>query len=326
MERLKKNFILALILGLAVYLVLAIVSGLEDLRDALSGFDFFLIPAILGLVSLSYAVRFVRWTYYLRLLKVRVPLRANAAIFAAGLSMTISPGKLGEVLKSVFIKDVAGTPVSRTAPAVVAERATDGTGMILWGLLGALAFSFGPWLLLLFLALTGVGIAVLRSRRLSLLAEKALRKLPLLDRLAPHVGDFHGASNELLAFRPLVVASGISFLGWGLECAAVYLCALGVGAEEPFLVIVFVFAVSSLAGAASMLPGGIGAAEAGMAGMFTAVAGLSGGLAVALTFIVRLTTLWFATLLGVAGLLLVRRVIGEPLDAAVTKAGTSPKP
>jgi uncharacterized protein (TIRG00374 family) len=324
-ERLKKNFILALVLGLAVYLVLAIVSGLEDLRDALSGFDFFLIPAILGLVSLSYAVRFVRWTYYLRLLKVRVPLRANAAIFAAGLSMTISPGKLGEVLKSVFIKDVAGTPVARTAPAVVAERATDGTGMVLWGLLGALAFSFGPWLLLLFLALTGVGIAVLRSRRLSLLAEKALRKLPLLDRLAPHVGDFHGASNELLAFRPLVVASGISFLGWGLECAAVSLCALGVGAEEPFLVVVFVFAVSSLAGAASMLPGGIGAAEAGMAGMFTAVAGLSGGLAVALTFIVRLTTLWFATLLGVAGLLLVRRVIGEPLDAAVTKAGTSPK-
>ena len=326
MERLKKNFILALVLGLAVYLVLAIVSGLEDLRDALSGFDFFLIPAILGLVSLSYAVRFVRWTYYLRLLKVRVPLRANAAIFAAGLSMTISPGKLGEVLKCVFIKDVAGTPVARTAPAVVAERVTDGTGMVLWGLLGALAFSFGPWLLLLFLALTGVGIAVLRSRRLSLLAEKALRKLPLLDRLAPHVGDFHGASNELLAFRPLVVASAISFLGWGLECAAVYLCALGVGAEEPFLVVVFVFAVSSLAGAASMLPGGIGAAEAGMAGMFTAVAGLSGGLAVALTFIVRLTTLWFATLLGVAGLLLVRRVIGEPLDAAVTKAGTSPEP
>jgi uncharacterized protein (TIRG00374 family) len=325
-ERLKKNFILALILGLAVYLVLAVVSGLEDLRDALSGFDFFLVPAILGLVSLSYAVRFVRWTYYLRLLKVRVPLRANAAIFAAGLSMTISPGKLGEVLKCVFIKDVAGTPVARTAPAVVAERVTDGTGMVLWGLLGALAFSFGPWLLLLFLALTGVGIAVLRSRRLSLLAEKALRKLPLLDRLAPHVGDFHGASNELLAFRPLVVASAISFLGWGLECAAVYLCALGVGAEEPFLVVVFVFAVSSLAGAASMLPGGIGAAEAGMAGMFTAVAGLSGGLAVALTFIVRLTTLWFATLVGVAGLLLVRRVIGEPLDAAVTKAGTSPEP
>jgi uncharacterized protein (TIRG00374 family) len=325
-ERLKKNFILALVLGVAVYLVLAVLSGLGDLRDALSGFDLFLIPAILGLVSLSYVVRFVRWTYYLRLLNVRVPSGANAAIFAAGLSMTVSPGKLGEVLKSVFIKDVAGASVARTAPAVVAERATDGTGMVLWGLLGALAFSFGPWLLLLFLSLAGVGIAVLRSKRLSLLAQRSLRRLPLLDRLAPHVRDFHLASNELLAFRPLVVASGISFLAWGLECVAVYLCALGVGVGEPFLVVVFVFAVSSLAGAASMLPGGIGAAEAGMAGMFAAVAGLSGGLAVALTFVIRLTTLWFATLVGVAGLLVVRRVIGEPLDSAVTEAETSPEP
>jgi hypothetical protein len=40
--------------------------------------------------------------------------------------------------------------------------------------------------------------------------------------------------------------------------------------------------------------------------------------------VIRLTTLWFATLIGVAGLLVVRRVIGEPLDAAVTEAGTNP--
>jgi hypothetical protein len=40
--------------------------------------------------------------------------------------MTISPGKLGEVLKSVFIRQVNGAPIARTAPAVVAERATDG--------------------------------------------------------------------------------------------------------------------------------------------------------------------------------------------------------
>ncbi len=78
--------------------------------------------------------------------------------------------------------------------------------------------------------------------------------------------DFHGASNKLLAYRPLVVASGISFLAWGLECAAVYLCALGVEAEEPLLVVIVVFVVSSLTGAVSMLSGGIGAAEAEMVG------------------------------------------------------------
>ena len=332
MKRLKKNFVLALTLGVAVYMVLAVASGLGDLKSALASFDYYLVPAIVGLVSFSYAVRFARWVYYLRLLKVRVPVAKNVAIFAAGLSMTISPGKLGEVLKSAFVKDVAGAPVARTAPAVVAERATDGTGMILWGLIGALAFSFGPSLLLLFLAGTALGIMVLRSERLSLLVERLLSKLPLLNRVAPHVRDFHTSSNELLAFRPLLVASVISFFAWGLELVAVYLCAVGLGVAQPFLVVAFVFALGSLVGGGSMLPGGIGAAEAGMTGMFVKLAGLSWSLSVALTFVIRLVTLWFATLVGVVGLLVVRRVIGEPLAepvaaaAAEAQARTSPEP
>lgn len=319
MERLKKNLILALCLGVAVYLVLAIASGFDGLRDAFANFRWSLLPAVFGLVALSYVVRYVRWAYYVRVLRIPLPLRMNVAIFAAGLSMTISPGKLGEVLKSVFIRQVNGAPIARTAPAVVAERATDGTGMVIWGLIGALAFSFGLEGLLLFLVLTVAGIAVLRSKRLSLLAEKALLKLPLLRRLAPHLEEFHGASNELLATRPLIVGTAVSFCSWGLEILGVYLCVVGMGTGVPFLVVVFIFAVGSLGGAVSMLPGGIGAAEAGMAGMFASLAGLSGALSVALTFVIRLATLWFATLIGVVGLLLVRRVIGEP-------AGTAPEP
>jgi uncharacterized protein (TIRG00374 family) len=321
-DRIKRNLILALGLGVAVYLALAVVSGLDDLRDALGNFRWSLVPVIFGLVAVSYVVRYVRWSYYLRLLNVRIPAVQDVVIFVAGLSMTISPGKFGEVLKSVFIRQINGAPIARTAPAVVAERATDGTGMVAWGLIGALAFSFGPGSLLLFLAATAAGIAVLRSKRLSLLAEKVLLKLPLLHRLAPHVRDFHGASNELLAAKPLVVGTVISFCSWGLEILAVYLCAVGIGAETPFLVVVFIFVIGSLGGALTMLPGGIGAAEAGMFGMFGAIAGLPGGIAAALTFIIRLATLWFATLLGIVGLFAVRRVIGEPADASADLAST----
>jgi uncharacterized protein (TIRG00374 family) len=314
-ERLRRNLVLALALGAAVYLILAVASNLDKLVTALESFDYALIPAILGLIALSYVVRFLRWTYYLRVLKVSVPTGINAAIFTAGLSMTISPGKLGEVLKSVFIRRVTGAPIARTAPAIVAERATDGTGMILWGFLGAFALNLPPWTMLAFLTLAAFGIAVLRSKRLSLAAERILSKLPLLNRLAPHLGDFQGASSDLLATRPLLVGTAISFLSWGLECAGVYLCAVGLGAELPFLLIVFVFALSSLLGVLSMLPGGIGAVEAGLYGQFVTVANLSTGLAGALTLVIRLATLWFATLLGICGLLLVRRLLGDtPLE------------
>ncbi|MBA3703232.1 MAG: flippase-like domain-containing protein, partial [Rubrobacteraceae bacterium] len=145
MERLRRNIVLALAMGAAVYLTLAVFSDLDKLAAALDSFDYALIPAILGLVALSYVVRFLRWTYYLRVLKVSVPMGINAAIFTSGLSMTISPGKLGEVLKSVFVRRVTGAPIARTAPAVVAERATDGTGMVLWGFLGAFALNLPPW-------------------------------------------------------------------------------------------------------------------------------------------------------------------------------------
>ncbi len=317
MEKLGRSLVLAVILGVAVFAALSVFADFGKVSAALSGFNLALIPAILGLVSLSYAGRFVRWLYYLKVLKVSVPLGQNAAIFAAGLSMTISPGKLGEVLKSVFVRQASGAPIARTAPAVVAERATDGTGMVLWGFIGAFALNLPPWTMLAFLAVAVFGIAVLRSKGLSLLAERVLLRLPLLDRLAPHLHSFHGASNELLGARPLAVGTAISFLSWGLECLGVYLCAAGLGAEAGFLMVVFVFAVSSLLGVLSMIPGGIGAVEAGLALQFVRLAGMSAGVAGALTFVIRLATLWWATLLGILGLLLVRRMLGDaPVESA----------
>ena len=317
MERLRRNLAIALALGVAVYVILAVLSDFDKLRDALASFDYALIPAILGLVLLSYVGRFFRWLYYLKVLKVCVPLGTNAAIFASGLSMAISPGKLGEVLKSVFVRQSSGAPIARTAPAVVAERATDGTGMVAWGFLGAFSLGLSPLTMFGFLAVAVFGIAVLRSERLSLLAERVLLKLPILDRFAPHLKVFHGASNRLLGTGPLVVGTLISFCAWGLECLGVYLCAVGMGVDQPFLLVVFVFAVSSLVGVLSMLPGGIGVVEAGLAVQFVALAGLSSGTAGALTFVIRLATLWFATLIGVVGLLVVRAMLGdaEPPDA-----------
>jgi uncharacterized protein (TIRG00374 family) len=320
MDKLKRNFVLALGLGVIVYLALSIFSGFDDLRAALSEFRWSLVPAILGLVFVSYVGRFFRWIYYLKILDIYLPPKINAAIFTAGLSMTISPGKLGEVLKSLFIRQVNGTPVARTAPIVLAERVTDGTGMIVWGLLGALAFSQGPWLMLLFLAVTVAGVVVLRSKRLSLLAERAMDRLPLVNKLSGHLSAFHGASNELLSTRSLIVTTFMSVGIWGFEILAVYLCAVGIGADVPFLMLVFIFAVSSILGSLSMLPGGIGAAEAGLAGQFATIGGLSSGIAVALTMVIRLATLWFAILLGVVGLFLVRMLIGdvEPENTAAS--------
>ena len=85
----KKNLILALGFGVAVYLVFALLSGLDHLLNALGGLHWSLLALIFGLITTSYVMRFARWSYYLKLLKVSLPLQMNVTIFAAGLSMTI---------------------------------------------------------------------------------------------------------------------------------------------------------------------------------------------------------------------------------------------
>ena len=208
MERLRRNLVLALALGVAVYVILAVFSNFDDLVAALENFDYALLPAILGLVALSYVGRFFRWTYYLRVLKVSVPTGVNTAIFTSGLSMAISPGKLGEVLKSVFVRRTSGATIAGTAPAVVAERATDGTGMVIWGFLGAFALKLPPWTMLIFLGVAAFGIAVLRSKRLSLAAERVLVKVPLVKyRRVRVVGDPWGAFCSRIVTRPLAPTS-----------------------------------------------------------------------------------------------------------------------
>ncbi len=63
---------------------------------------------------------------------------------------------------------------------------------------------------------------------------------------------------------------------------------------------------SGLVGALSMLPGGLGATETSIIGLLN-LKGVDFSLAYSLTLLIRLMTLWFATLLGVISLFLIER-------------------
>ena len=104
----------------------------ETLRQ-LANFPVTHLFAALALASLNYFLRFVRWSYYLYVLEIKLPLASSALVFLSGLAMSITPGKTGEVLKSYLLRDRTGVPVSTSLPAVVMERLTDLVAVILLG-------------------------------------------------------------------------------------------------------------------------------------------------------------------------------------------------
>jgi uncharacterized protein (TIRG00374 family) len=71
----------------------------------------------------------------------------------------------------------------------------------------------------------------------------------------------------------------------------------GLGVEISLVKAVFIYAFSTLAGALSMLPGGIGATEGSMTSLLLLIQ-IPKALATTATIIIRVCTVWFAVLLG----------------------------
>jgi len=80
-----------------------------------------------------------------------------------------------------------------------------------------------------------------------------------------------------------------------------YLVLIGLGVEastNTFFMAVFILSFSTVVGAVSALPGGIGAAEASITGMLALLVGLSAGTSATATLLIRFATLWFGVGLG----------------------------
>ena len=125
------------------------------------------------------------------------------------------------------------------------------------------------------------------------------------------------------------MALAIGVVSWSGECVAFFLILVGLGfPPTPGLLIraAFVLATSTLVGSASLLPGGLGAAEASSAALLRLVLPISGPKAVVATLLIRFCTLWFGVGVGVVSLLLFRRRLGlQTLDGSVAAAAREPR-
>ena len=313
---LRNRILLSLILGALVVAALFLWGDIRQVTAALHSFRWSLLPLIVALVFSNYAIRFWKWQYYLRLTGVRnVPAFESALIFCSGMAMTITPAKIGEWLKSYYLREGYGAPLSRTAPIVLAERLTDGFGMVFLAGAGLLLVRQG-WLLLVVITALGVlPIVALQYRPFARWTIALTSRTPILKRFGPFLEGFYESSNSLLTWKPLLISTLLAAISWGAEGIALYFVYLGLGAPNGWELAmqgIFIFAITTLAGVAFLLPGGLGVAEGGIAGFSQSLVGLSRDAAAAATLLIRLSTLWFGVAIGlVAMVVLTRRLRGK---------------
>jgi uncharacterized protein (TIRG00374 family) len=124
----------------------------------------------------------------------------------------------------------------------------------------------------------------------------------------PKLREAYDALHDLTRPAPFFVGGFYALLGWALECVATWFLVQGFpGVQIGWEGATFGYAAGTLAGALAMLPGGLGVAEVGMAGLFRAAdPSLSLPTATAATILVRLSTLWFGVVLGALALFVLR--------------------
>ena len=301
---LRQKLLLSLAFALLVYIALALYSDWQQLASALTEFPWLWLVAVIGLTLVNYVGRALRWHWYMRLLGVPISLGDSTRVFGVGMLMVMTPGKAGEFLKSYMIKKVTGTPMSVTAPVILAERLLDGTAML--GLAAAGLFAFpnagARWVAALVLAVFVVFVVVVQVRPLALWFLRLGERLPIVSRFAHLLHRAYESAYLIFNMRNLTTSILVGALCWAAEGVAYYVVLVGFGATpspQALLVAVFIFNISTVIGAVLAMPGGLGGVEGSLVALSVQLLGLPTPQATAAALLVRFCTLWFGVVLGV---------------------------
>jgi uncharacterized protein (TIRG00374 family) len=301
-----KKLLISIVIGLGIFIALSFYAEIGDVAHAFAEFKWVYIPAILALTFINYLLRFYKWDFYLRKISIKLAWRDSMSIFLSGLTMSVTPAKLGEVFKSYLLKRLNGTEVSRSIPIVFAERVTDVLGMLILAAVSFSAFRYGRVVLVVILIATLIPIAVLQWRWLCLKLLGITSRIPWLSRLSESFITTYKSAYVLFRLGNLLIAVLLSVVSWGFECLAMYFVLKGFNVDASVALSTFVFAFSSLAGAVTMVPGGLGVAE-GSSTALLILDGISKGIAVSATMIIRFCTLWFGVAVGIITFFLRRK-------------------
>lgn len=310
LEKLKQRTLISIAFAGILYLAITIYTDFNLLIESFKKFDSLLLPVLLVLSLLNYFARFFKWDYYLSILKIQLSKKDSLMIFMSGLLMSVTPGKLGELLKAYLVKTVNKTPASVTAPIIFAERATDFLSLTILALIGAYIYDYGRNAALIITGVILFGIFILTNRKVFDSLMKILSKIKFVHKRIESIEQLYHSTYTLLKLKPLVIAIIISVVSWGFECYGYYLVINNfvdtIGVSWSF----FSYSFSTIVGAVSMLPGGLGVTEGSFLLMLTSK-GLSTSDAAATTFITRVVTLWFAVIVGIIAVFLFQRKYGK---------------
>lgn len=304
LKKQEKKIVLVFVGAVLFYTIFILFADVKKILQVSARFNWSILPVLLFFSFLNYLVRFFRFHYLLKKSNINLPLKKTFNIFFAGISMTVTPGKSGEVLKSYLLKKEKGITYSETVPILIFERLTDGIAMIILALGGIYLFRqsivffiFSAIMVLVFVALVfqrQFVIAVILN------LEKRFPKIKILD----FAVNFLESAKKLFKKDIFTTAVFYGIAAWALEGISLFILINLIIRTQVSLswsglfYSFFIFSFCSIAGFLVLIPAGIGVAEASVSSFLMLFFKMSLSQSIFASLLFRIVTLWFGVSLG----------------------------
>jgi glycosyltransferase 2 family protein len=300
---LGKSLLKFIFLFLILYALFVFWAGWSSTESAIRQLDGMFLLFLSVCCSSNYGWRFLRWNSCLRMLGPRLPLRKNLLIYLSGLAFTVSPGKVAETFRTVFLVR-EGVEVRKSIACFLADRGSDVLGLTLLGTCLAWYLNDLSWWWIL-----GFFSLVIAAYLFAFIVRKFSSQTPFYIHWTywPKRWSFKWVQDSLSDWADIwnsprlvlwvllaAAAYGIQALMFGLLCQA-----LNISISLPDAL--FIFVKATLFGAASAIPGGLGVMEGTIIYQLSQH-GASPSASIAAALVIRMMTLWLGLLIGLLAL------------------------
>src|SRR5262249_10586841 len=213
-----------------------------------------------------------RWHYYVRVLDWDVPLVPSLTAFVASFALTATPGKAGELVKAGLLRTRHDVSLTQGVGILMIERLGDLLALIMLALGGLTLFTDLRGYVVASLVVVGAAALIASRATTARAITMRISAAPQLRVVALKLLNALDAGRQLLHPLPVLGGSALALAAWSCEGLAFHLLIGHLGIYSPLLISFSIFSLSTLAGAVSMLPGGIGGVEVVMALLLTRLA------------------------------------------------------
>ena len=281
--------------------MLAVYSGLDQFIKNLYKIDLYLVVPILLAFTATLFIKCVRQFVLLGRIGIKIPFRQNTTIYFAGLTLLITPGGLGQVIKSYLLSRNHGESIAKTLPVVMFERYHD--VFALFSIILLLALLYKVYFLLTIVIIISaplllVPLAIKNERLYEFFRRMVMRRGPLKKINDISSAEFKNSLSLMSSKKSLLTCWLLSVVAWSFEAVGIFLCFYAFGQSVPIGISTLVGFSSALFGAISLIPGGAGVSELVFVKLLSYY-GLDISISASIVVFYRLTSTWFSASLGI---------------------------